>query len=128
VEYPTADWTWDDFKSTAAALTQDTDGDGTPDQYGTSFYGWPPPQIFVWQAGGDLTNEDLTESPIDSPEAIAGIQFYTDIAYNTEYAPSAETISEQGQADMFKAGKVAMFLGGAADDLDRVPGLDVGEI
>ncbi len=121
LDYPTSDWTWDDFKSDAAALTHD-------DQYGTSFYGWPPPQIFVWQAGGDLISEDLMTSPIDSPEAIAGIQFYTDIAYNTDYAPSAETISEQGQADMFKAGKVAMFMGGAADDLDRVTGLDVGVV
>ena len=29
---------------------------------------------------------------------------------------------------MFKAGKIAMFMGGAADDLDRVEGLDVGVV
>jgi multiple sugar transport system substrate-binding protein len=29
---------------------------------------------------------------------------------------------------MFKAGKIAMFMGGAADDLDRVEGLNVGVI
>ena len=29
---------------------------------------------------------------------------------------------------MFKAGVVAMFMGGAADDLDRVEGLDVGVV
>lgn len=29
---------------------------------------------------------------------------------------------------MFKAGRIAMFMGGAADDLDRVEGLDVGVI
>src|SRR5206468_3191595 len=40
----------------------------------------------------------------------------------------ADVISEQGFGDMFKAGKVAMSFGGAADDLDRVPGLDVGVV
>jgi multiple sugar transport system substrate-binding protein len=29
---------------------------------------------------------------------------------------------------MFKAGNIAMFMGGAADDLDRVEGLDVGVV
>jgi multiple sugar transport system substrate-binding protein len=29
---------------------------------------------------------------------------------------------------MFKAGKIGMFMGGAADDLDRVEGLDVGVV
>jgi multiple sugar transport system substrate-binding protein len=29
---------------------------------------------------------------------------------------------------MFKAGRIAMFMGGAADDLDRVEGLDVGVV
>ena len=34
-------------------------------------------------------------------------------------------VSEAGFSDMFRAGKVAMFMGGAADDLDRIPGLEV---
>src|SRR5690606_31675953 len=32
--YPKDDWTWEDFLATAQALTKDTDGDGTIDQYG----------------------------------------------------------------------------------------------
>ena len=43
-------------------------------------------------------------------------------------SPSNEVIAEQGFGEMFKAGKIAMFMGGAADDLDRVDGLDVGVI
>jgi multiple sugar transport system substrate-binding protein len=46
VAYPTADWTWDDFVKTAVALTKDTNGDGTIDQYGAGIEphstGWPP--------------------------------------------------------------------------------------
>jgi len=74
--------------------------------------------MFIWQAGGEVINEDLASCPIDSPEAIAGEQFYADIIYNEEYAPSSATISEQGFGEMAKAGKVAMFFGGDADDLD----------
>ncbi len=31
---PAADWTWDDFRAAAAALTRDDDGDGKPERYG----------------------------------------------------------------------------------------------
>ena len=125
-DYPAKGWTWDDFIAAAKALTQDTDGDGNIDQYGFTANGWPPPQIFAWQAGGDFISSDLATSPIDSPEVLAGIEFYLSFAYNPEIAPSAETITEQGFDTMFKAGRVAMFMGGAADDLDRQPDLDVG--
>lgn len=126
VEYPQAGWTWDDFTAAATALTVDTDSDGAVDQWGTVMNGWPPPQIFMWQAGGDVISEDLMTAPIDSPEALEGFEFYLNTAYNAAVAPSAETISEQGFGEMFKAGKIGMFMGGAADDLDRVEGLDVG--
>ncbi|MEP7290979.1 MAG: sugar ABC transporter substrate-binding protein [Chloroflexota bacterium] len=128
VAYPTADWTWDDFTTTAKALTMDTDADGTVDQYGVTATDWPPAQMFLWQAGGDVIGEDLMTAPIDSPEAIEGMNFRLSLSYNPEMSPSAETIGEQGFSEMFKAGKVAMFFGGAADDLDRIPNLDAGVV
>jgi multiple sugar transport system substrate-binding protein len=128
LEYPTGDWTWNDFMSMAEALTLDTDGDGAIDQWGFSANGWPPPHIFIWQAGGDVMSEDFSESPIDSAEAIEGVEFYLNLAYNPAVAPSRDVIAEQGFGEMFKAGKVALFMGGAADDLDRVEGLDVGVV
>lgn len=126
VDQPTNDWTWDDFMAAARALTLDTDGDGETDQWGFINNGWPPPYIFVWQAGGETISADFTTSPIDSPEFVEGFEFYLSTAYNPEVSPSAETIAEQGFGEMFKAGNIAMFMGGAADDLDRVEGLDVG--
>jgi len=128
VEYPQADWTWDDFVEKAGALTLDTDGDGTTDQWGFTNNGWPPPYMFVWQAGAELINADFTEVPIDSPAFIEGFEFYLNTAYNPEMSPSREVIAEQGLGEMFKAGSIAMFMGGAADDLDRVEGLNVGVI
>lgn len=118
VEYPTADWTWDDFLEKATALTQDTDGDGNIDQWGTIANGWPPPQMFIWQAGGEVISEDMATSPIDSPEAVAGLDFYRSWIYNPEMAPSPDIIAEQGFDALYSSGKVGMFFGGASDDKD----------
>jgi len=118
VQPPTDAWTWDDFKAAAATLTKDTNGDGKPDQWGTAFNSWPPIQMFIWQAGGEVMSTDKATSPIDSPEAQAGAQFYKDIIYNPLYAASQDVIKEQGFGELAKNGKVAMFFGGAGDDLD----------
>jgi multiple sugar transport system substrate-binding protein len=126
MDYPTLDWDWDTFKDAAAALTKDADGDGNNDQWGFTLNGWPPPQMFVWQAGGDVISADLSSSPVDSPEAIEGLDFYASMIYDDVHAPPEDVIAEQGFGEMFKAGNIAMFMGGAADDLDRVEGLDVG--
>ncbi len=110
---PDDTWDWDTFKEAAAATT-----DAEAGVYGTSFNSWPPIHMFIWQAGGETITEDLASCPIDTPEAVAGAQFYVDIIYNEEYAVPEAMIAEQGFGEMVKAGKVAMFFGGAADDLD----------
>jgi multiple sugar transport system substrate-binding protein len=57
-----------------------------------------------------------------------GFQFYADMIYDDVHTPPEAVIQEQGFGEMFKAGKIAMFMGGAADDLDRVEGMDVGVV
>lgn len=115
---PTDSWTWDDFKGAAAKLTRDTNGDGQVDVYGTAFNDWPPLQMFVWQAGGDLLSEDRKQTTLTTTETLQGINFYADIIYNPTYAAPQNVIQEQGFSELAKNGKVAMFFGGAADDLD----------
>ena len=124
---PTPDWTWDDFMKDAKTLTL-KDSSGKVSQWGFTANGWPPPQMFVWQAGGDVISADYKTSPIDSPAAIEGWKFYLSLAYNPALAPSSDTIKEQGFDSMFTAGKVAMFMGGATDDKDLKPGLNVGVV
>lgn len=128
LDHPTLDWTWEEFQEAAAALTQDTDGDGNNDQWGFTMNGWPPIHMFIWQAGGDVISEDLSASPVDAPEAIRGAEFYADMIFDDVHTPPQAVIQEQGFGEMFKAGRIAMFMGGAADDLDRVEGLDVGVV
>ncbi|MCI0710865.1 MAG: sugar ABC transporter substrate-binding protein [Chloroflexi bacterium] len=119
MDYPTAEWTWEDFQAAAVALTNE-------EHYGFAMNGWPPIDIFIWSYGGDLVSDDMSEILLNSEEAKAGAQLYADMIWNEECCPSEETIAEEGFAEMFKAGRLAMFMGGAADDLDRVEGLDVG--
>jgi len=120
---PTDDWTWDQFRDMAKKLTNKSKG-----VYGTTFNGWPPVHMFVWQAGGEVISPDLKSSPIDSPEALKALEFYGNIIYNDEVAAPRNVVNEQGFGEMFKAGKIAMFFGGASDDLDRVPNLEVGHV
>jgi len=80
VDYPTADWTWDQFKQAALDLTNDA-------HYGFTLNGWPPPYIWMWGAGADIVNDDLTQAPVDTPEAIQAVQYYADMIYNPECCP-----------------------------------------
>lgn len=126
------DWTWDDFQTACIKMTLDAQGN-TPDapgfdatsikQYGFSVTpGWPPLQQYIWQAGGEVITPDLKTSPVDSPEAIQGAQYLADLVNKYKCTPSQSVISERGFGDMMKSGQVAMFVGGAADDLERSEG------
>ncbi len=113
-------WTWEDFASACTAMTV-TDG-GNVSQYGFSIVpGWPPLQQYIWQAGGEVISEDLSQSPIDSPEAIQGAQYIADIVASG-CTPAQSVISERGFDAMMKSGQVAMFVGGAADNLEATEG------
>ena len=116
IAYPDDTWDWAKFAETAKALTKD-------DQYGFSANGWPPLHMFIWQAGGEVISEDLASSPIDSPEAIAGAEFYKSLIFNGDCCPTEDVLLEQGFSEMFKAGKVAMFMGGASDTFESADGV-----
>ncbi|MFP4483618.1 MAG: ABC transporter substrate-binding protein [Spirochaetaceae bacterium] len=123
------DWTWEDFRDAAIELTRDSndrtpdDSDFDPDEierYAFSMVpGWPPLQQWIWQAGGEELTEDLSASPIDSPEAIEGAEFIYELLHEYHVAPSQSVIGDRGFDQMMRDGDVSMFMGGAADDLER---------
>ena len=72
--YQINDWDWDAFQEACIKMTVDANG-MHPDeagfdasdvkQYGFSVVpGWPPVQMWIWQAGGEVLSEDLSSSPI----------------------------------------------------------------
>lgn len=126
ITYPDQSWTWDDFIDAATKLTKDANGkhageagfdrDSTV-QWGFTLNGWPPVQLFIWQNGGEVITEGFGESPIDSPQAVEAFKFYSELV-NGPLTPPQQIIRDRGFDTMFRNKQVAMFMGGAADDLD----------
>lgn len=99
VAYPTADWTWDDFREAAKTLTVDKDGDGTTDQWGawSEVYDmeplWGP---VVWSHGGQIVDVEAGETLIDSPEALAGFEFIRSVWLDDKSMPTSEQLQQYG--------------------------------
>lgn len=114
VEYPTEDWTWEDFREAAAALTIDDDGDGTTDQWGAwaEVYDmeplWGP---VVWSHGGEVVDPEAGETLIDSPEAMAGFEFIRSVWLDDQSMPTEEQLSQYGW-DGLLSGVAAMGFSG----------------
>ncbi len=104
--YPTRDWTWDDLKTAAIALTKDIDGDGKIDQWGYSLPWWP---IMLEMYNASIWSEDGTTCTLNSAEGIKAVQTMVDARYEGKFAPTADQLAEQGDWDMFIAGKLAMY-------------------
>ncbi len=107
LDHPTDDWTWDDLKAAAKALSK-------PDQ-GIYGFGVPPDAgrfpIFVFQNGGRIMSEDFSDTLLDSPEAIAAAEFYTGFRADGSGAIPADVgVGWQGEA--FGKGQFAMVLEG----------------
>jgi multiple sugar transport system substrate-binding protein len=56
---------------------------------------------------------------------VQGAQFLADLGNELNCAPQQSVISERGFGEMMKAGQVAMFMGGAADDFERTEGQNI---
>lgn len=113
IEYPDADWTWEEFLAAAQALTV-RDGD-TVTQYGFAAGGWWPWWMsFIYQNGGAVLDENGAPV-INSPEVTEALQFYNDLVYSYKVAPSPEDYANLGTNSpdpLFAQGKVAMIMTG----------------
>ena len=102
VEYPSPDWTWEDFQETAGKLTN-------PEKNEFGCYirlGQPDINSFVYQAGGNMFNEDLTKISFDTPEVKKALNYTTDLVTKYGYAPSPEQLP--ANIAPFMTNKIAM--------------------
>lgn len=113
VAYPTERWTWEDFVSTAQALTRDTNGDGMTDVFGA---GWKPALTrvapLVWQGGGLMVNRRLfpREIALNQPEALRGLRWYTNLQNELHVAPDAVANASEALDARFVNGRLAMWV------------------
>jgi ABC-type glycerol-3-phosphate transport system substrate-binding protein len=106
VPYPTDDWTWDDWRMAALKLTKRS-GDEIV-QFGMHAPSW---EVWVWGAGGDILNPEMTRCVMDSPQAIAGLQEMQDVIWRWRVAPSPAELSSTAPINLFIAGQLATFPG-----------------
>ncbi len=113
VAYPQAGWTLDDFLVAARALTKDTNGDGTTDQYG---FGTATETIrlapFVWQNGGELLDDPVnpTRLTLDDPATREALQWFVDLQVKEHVVPDAVAEEASSSQNRFVAGTLAMYM------------------
>jgi len=105
--------TWKQFEDTAVFFTQDTNGDGKPDLYGTDVIGVNPEEWMaeVLQAGSPgVVLDEKGNVIIDNDAHLKALQFYTDIACKDHAAPDGATQVDWGAAqNMFYQGRTSMM-------------------
>ena len=112
-------WTWQEFLPLAQKLTQ-RDANGHIVRYGFLADWYNLWQTCLVQWGGHYYSADGTRCVLDSPEAIAGVQFAHDLIYKYHVVPGpVEEASLSGQGGWgqgtikwFGADKGAIALGG----------------
>ena len=109
VAYPTAAWTWDDVKTTAAKLTDPGAGIfgiAAPLEAQAGYYNT------IYQAGGYVISDDKTKSGYDLPESVQGLQYWTDFVKDG-VSPSLASFADTEAVAQFMSGKIAMMYTGS---------------
>ena len=114
IEPPTANWTWDDFRSAAAKLTDPAKGQ----------YGWLIPADgsedtvwhyipMLWEAGGDILTPDNTKAAFNSEAGVKALTVLQQMAV-TDKSLYLDTTNENGPK-LMNSGKIGMLVTGPWD-------------
>lgn len=105
LEYPTADWTWDDVTEAAKKLTKE---DGS--QYGLALRNDNNQAGYynlIYDNGGYIISDDKTKSGWDDPKTIEAMEMLEGWIKDG-VMPPLEVMAENGEDVLFQSGKVAM--------------------
>ncbi|MGP9504342.1 ABC transporter substrate-binding protein [Specibacter sp. AOP5-B1-6] len=128
VAYPTADWSWDDFRSAAKKLT-----DPATHTYGygysvsgseeTTWQFWP----HLWQNGGSILSEDGKSSAFSSPAAVDSLSLLRSMAVDDKSVYLDQTDTKFGQ--LFVNNRIGMITSGPWQLSDlKTGGTDYGVV
>lgn len=115
---PAPDWTYEDFRAAAIALTEPLDEQEPVRTYGA---GVDPEVVrlapFVWSAGGDLVDDpdDPGAFTLDTPAGRAGLQAFLDIQGGDRTAPFEEEVEAKALDERFLDGELGMYLSSRRD-------------
>ena len=105
VEYPDADWTWDDAQAAAEkirALGDDIYGIYAPVTYNEFFK-------VAAQYGGSLLNEDKTEFTINSEENLKAAEMMVGRIVDSNVQPTDAQMGGMKDWDLFESGRLGMI-------------------
>jgi len=109
--YPAADWTYDNVRETALRLTK-ANGD-TIEQYGMiSHWDYSTLDSALHANGGNILNEDYSQSTLDTEQNVATVQWWVDLIQTDKSAPLPAEFTDGGPTTFFTSGKVAMAIMG----------------
>ncbi|MDQ0727004.1 ABC transporter substrate-binding protein [Microbacterium sp. W4I20] len=111
VDYPTEEWTWDEFRAAAKALT-----DPANETYGyaysvsgseeTTWQFWP----HLWQNGGEILSDDQKTAAFASDEGVEALEFLRQMAVDDKSIYLDQTDTKFAQ--LFAANRIGMMTSG----------------
>jgi multiple sugar transport system substrate-binding protein len=109
--YPTADWTWDDFRTAAKKLTDEANhiygyGYSVSGSEETTWQYWP----HLWQNGGAILNDDATKAEFASPAGDDALSFLRSMAVDDKSVYLDQTDVKFGQ--LFVNDRIGMITSG----------------
>ncbi|MDO4322827.1 MAG: sugar ABC transporter substrate-binding protein [Lachnospiraceae bacterium] len=105
VDYPTADWTWEDALAAGEkirALDENTYGIYQPITFNEFF------KVAV-QFGGSILSEDKSAFTINSEENLAAAEMMVSKITDSNIQPNDEQMSGMGDWDLFQSGRLGMI-------------------
>ena len=113
IEYPTDEWTWDDLRAAAEALTV-RDGEQIT-RYGLAMEGGKY-QLWIGQNGGGIIDDlrNPTACTLDAPEAIEAVEFFAGMMNDGVAMRDANLSQAGGDSAVFASGQAAMIIQNAS--------------
>ncbi len=115
VPYPNSSWDHEDYRRAMAALTDDRDGDGNTDLWGSMLdVYWDRVQVHVNGWGGHFVDpEDSAVCRMDTPEATAAVEWLRARMWDDRVMATLRDVDRLSPADAFIGQKVAMIEDGS---------------
>ena len=104
IEYPTDDWTWEDFVEMAPKFVS---GEGFNHTYFMVNH-WVMPNFALLSMGGEPYTDDFTKTLLDSEEVADGLNTFSDLI-SSGAIPDAASSRNMPAEQLFVAGKAAIY-------------------
>ena len=105
---PTSDWRWIDFIEAGKSLTEDINGDGTPDRWGFMAPGhFPEWLVFLHQEDVAVVDLDTSQIGMDGPASIRALTAWDELGRVhgiLPYGPNTTVARLQGLNDILQRG------------------------